>query len=175
MPYPNDMSRLAQGVANYSASKTDMTAAASIAGRNLIRRTYVLRKEAVDGAAGTLTAYTAADQITMARACKVLGFRVQPRGTLTAADATAAVVNVVKGDGLGGAAVICATLTTNVASGDWVVGASKAGALSATAADTRIPAGGVLGFSIAKTSTGTAVPICSICVDVEEEGTDGYV
>jgi len=65
MPYPNDMSRIAQGVGNYSASKTDMTAAASIAGRNLIRRTYVLRKEAADAMAADVTAYTAADQMVM--------------------------------------------------------------------------------------------------------------
>lgn len=175
MPYPNDMSRIAQGVGNYSASKTDMTASSLIASRNLIRRTYVLRKEAVDGAAGTTTAYTAADSMVMPRAGKVLGFRVTPRGAVTADATNNATLNVVSADGLGGAAVVAASLVTDLAGGNWVAGANKTGALSATPANTRFTAGQVLGFNITKGGTGVALPISSISVDIEEEGTDGYV
>jgi hypothetical protein len=175
MPYPNDMSRIAQGVGNYSASKTDMTAAASIAGRNLIRRTYVLRKEAADAMAADVTAYTAADQMVMRVPGKVLGIRIQPRAALTANASNNATINVVSADGLGGAAVIAASYTSDVAGGNLAAGVTKAGALSATAANTRFAVGQVLSFNIAKGGTGVVVPILSISVDVEEEGTDGYV
>jgi hypothetical protein len=175
MPYPNDMSRIAQGVGNYSASKTDMTAAASIAGRNLIRRTYVLTKPAADAMAADTTAYTAAFQMTMRCAGKVLGARIQPQAALTANASNNATINVVSADGAGGAAVVAASYTSDVAGGSLAAGVRKALTLSATAANTRYAVDQVLSFNIAKTGTGVVVPILSISVDVEEEGTDGYV
>ncbi len=173
MAYPNDMSRTAEGLANSVGSSKDIVNPKG-AGRNMIRKTFVFIKPAADAMAADTTAYTAAMQIVMPRPCKVLGFRIQPQSTLTAHATTNATVNVVKGDGAAGAAVVCASLTTDIAGGNWVAGTTKTGTLSATAADTRIPAGGVLGFNITKGSTGVVVPICVISVDVEEEGLDGY-
>lgn len=142
--------------------------------RQLIRETFVLVKPAADGAAGTTTAYTAAYQITMPRACRVLGVRVQPAAALTADNTNNALVKAVKGDGAGGAETVCASMTTNVAAGNWVAGVTKTLTLSATVADLRIPKNGVLAFSIAKNGTGVAVPISNFIVDVEWEDEDDF-
>lgn len=173
MAYPNDMSRIAQGVGNYSADSEDITDAKAAA-RSLIRKTYVLYKFAADAMASTTTAYTAAPQIVMDKAVRVLGIRIQPQAALTADASNNATVNVVKGDGAAGAAVVAASLTSDVAGGSWVAGTTKTGTLSATIANTRIPAGSVLSFNITKGGTGVIVPICCISVDVEEEGVTSY-
>ncbi len=173
MAYPNDVSRIAEGVANYSGSSKDITAPKAAA-KVLIRQTFVLYKIAADSMAADTTAYTAAPQIVMSAPCRVLGARIQPAGTLTAHGTTYATLNIVKGDGAAAAAVVAATLVTDVAGGDWVAGVTKTATVSATAASTRIPAGSVLSFNILKASTGVAVPACVISVDVEFEGVDGY-
>lgn len=175
MAYPNDMSEIALGLAKLEASNNaNYTDSPKEAARNLIRRTYTLHKVAADAMAADTTAYTAAPQIVMPRACKVLGMKIQPQSTLTAHATTNAVVNLVKGDGAAGAAVVIASVTTDVAGGNWVAGTTKTGTLSATLANTRIPAGSVLSFNITKGSTGVVVPVCVISVDLEEEGCDGY-
>ena len=107
---------------------------------------------------------------------RVLGAYIQPQSTLTAHDTNYATVNVVTGDGAAGAAVVAASVTTKITggSGNWAAGATEALALTATQADQRYAAGAVLSFNIAKAASGVAVPICTITVDVEEEGTDSY-
>ena len=173
MAYPNDVSRVAQGVSNYSASSKDITAGKAAA-RTLIRETFVLVKAAVDGAASTTTAYTAGYMLRMPRACRVLGAAFLPAGTATADATNNAVVKVVKGDGAAGAEVIVATYTSDVAGGSLAAGVTKALTLSATLANTRIPAGSLLAFSIAKGGTGVAIPAGNFTVDVEWEDVDGY-
>ncbi len=176
MAYPNDVSRIAEGVANYSGSSKDV-AAPKAAAKRLIRRTYLLRKPAVDAMATDATAYTAADQIRMSAPGRILGAYVQPLSTLTAHAANYATVNVVTADGAAGAAVVAASISTTIVapgSGNWAAGATEALVVSSTAADTRFVAGAVLSFNIAKVSSGVVVPICTISVDVEEEGVDGY-
>ena len=175
---PNDMQRISESLAAREKSNGGLyDHEVKQAARRLVRRTYVLRKPAADGAANTTTAYTAADQIRMPVACRVLGVNVQPQGALAGDDTDYATINVVKGDGAGGAQVVCATRTTKVTGGSntWAAGATVNIPVSATIADTRIPKGGVLSFSIAKGGAGKAVPICAISVDVEEEDSlDGY-
>jgi len=174
---PNDMSHIADGIAKPEASNADLYThdqGSTGPARNLIRRTYVLRKEAADAMAADVTAYTAADHMRMRTAGRILGASIAPRAALTAA-ADCAVVNVVKGDGAAGAATVMASVTTTVAgSGDWVAGRLEPMTISATVANTRIARGEVLGFNIAKTGAGVVVPICAISVDIEEEGTDAY-
>lgn len=177
MAYPNDMSEIAQGLGNLEASRNaSYDSTSKEAARNLIRRTYVLRKPAADSMAADTTAYTAADQIRMPRAGRVLGAYIQPASTLTAHDTTYATINVVTGDGAAGAAVVAASQTTKITggSGNFAAGATEALTVSATLADTRFVAGAVLSFNIAKASTGVVVPACTISVDVEEEDVDGY-
>lgn len=175
MALPNDVSRIAEGVSNYSGSNPNITNAKAAAKR-LIRRTYVLRKPDADAMAADTTAYTAADQIRMAAPGRVLGATIQPLSTLTASDSNYATINVVTGDGAAGTAVVAASQTTKSTggSGNWAAGASEALTLSSTLADTRFVAGAVLSFNIAKASSGVVVPACTISVDVEEEGVDEY-
>ena len=173
MSYPNDVSRIAEGVANYSGSSKDITNPKGAAKR-LIRRTVLLRKGVVDAMASETTAYTIAEMFYAYAPFKVLGAKLLPQGALTAHDTTYATVNVVKGDGAAGAAVVVATLVTTVAGADWVAGVTKDMTLSATAASTRFATGTVLSFNILKASTGVAVPVCAISVEIEYEGVDAF-
>lgn len=176
MAFPNDMSRLVEGVANPEGSTTKYSTATAHkkAARNLIRKTYTLVKPAADAMAADTTAYTAAFQIRMKNAGRVLGAYLQPQSTLTAHASNNCSVNVVKGDGAAGAAVVMATYTSDVAGGNLAAGVTKALTVSATVADTRFATGSVLGFNITKASLGVVVPILSIQVDVEEEDVDAY-
>lgn len=169
MAFPNVVSQLvamlSQGKYRDEPNSTE---------RQLIRDTFTLLKPAADGAAGTTTAYTAAHQIRMPRPCRVIAADVQPQAALTADNTNNATVKVVKGDGAGGAEVIAASVQTTVANGNWVAGGTKSVPVSGTVANTRIPKGGVLSFSIAKSGTGVVVPISAITVTVEWEGEDDY-
>jgi hypothetical protein len=169
MAFPNVVSQLvsmlSQGKYRDEPTSTE---------RQIIRESLILRKPAADGAAGNATAYTAAEQFRVPRACRVLGAYVQPQAALTADNANNATIKVVKGDGAGGAETICASQQTTVANGNWVAGVTKTLALSGTVANVRLARGEVLGFSIAKTGTGVVVPICAITVDVEWEDEDAY-
>jgi len=177
-PLPNDMSRIADGLAKPEASNPTYVCdqGSTRAARNLIRRTIVLRKPDADAMAADATAYTAADQVRMRSAGRVLGAYIQPTATLTAHDTNYATVSVEKGDGAGGAGVVMASKTTKITGGtnDWAAGRTEALALSATLANFHFVAGAVIGFSIAKAAAGVVVGVCSICVDIEEEGVDGY-
>lgn len=177
MAYPNDMSRIANSIGNddRSSAAYSATQGSKEAARNLIRREFILVKPAADAMAADTTAYTAAFQIRMTRAAKILGAYINPQSTLTAHASNFATIKVVKGDGAGGAETIMASVTTEVTgSGNWAAGVPEALTVSATAADTRIARGEVLGFSIAKAASGVVVPICSITVELELEGTDAY-
>jgi len=175
MAFPNDMSRIAGGLGKLEASSTQYDATAREAARNLIRREYVLVKPAADAMASTATAYTAAFQIRMPRAAKILAAYIMPTAALTADDTNYATVSVQKGDGAGGAGTVMASVTTQTTgSGNWAAGVPEAMTVSATLANTRIARGEVLGFAITKTGTGVVVPICTIEVELELEGLDAH-
>lgn len=176
MAFPNDMSKLAAGLAKLEGSNSaDYTASVPKVARQLIRRTFQLRKPAADAMASDTTAYTAADQIYMTRAGRILGAWIVPQSTLTAHDSNYATVKVVKGDGAAGAETIMASVaTTTTASGNWAAGVPEALTVSSTVANTRIARGNVLSFSIAKAASGVVVPICSIAVEIEFEDVDNF-
>jgi hypothetical protein len=173
MAYPNDVSRVAEGLSNSVGSSKDITNPKGAAKR-LIRRTVILRKPAADAMAADATAYTAAEMVYLFAPCRVLGAKLLPQSTLTAHASNNAVVNVVKGDGAAGAAVVIATYTSDVAGGNLAAGTTKAMSLTTTEADTRIPTGGVLGFNVTKGGTGVVVPVSAISVEIEYEGVDAF-
>lgn len=177
MAFPNDMSKIAGALSKLESSNSaEYTAAVPKVARQLIRRTFTLKKPAADAMATDTTAYTAAEQIYVTRAFRVLGAWIQPLSTLTAHDTNYATVQVVKGDGAAGAEAVAASVTTKITggSGNWVAGATEAMTVSSTAANTRFARGTVLSFSIAKASSGVAVPICEITVEVELEDVDAF-
>lgn len=171
-----DMLRIADSLGSRESSAVGYDNPSRVPARNLVRRTYTLRKAAVDAMASTTTAYTAAPQIRMPRACRVLGAYFQPEGTAAADDTDYITLEVVKGDGAAGSAVICASKTTKTTGGTagLAAGVTATLALAAAIADTRIPAGSVLGFALAKGGAGKVTPIGTFTVDVEEEDVDGY-
>lgn len=176
MAFPNDLSRISGALSKLEGSNSvtydgDVKKAA----RQIIRRTFQLRKPAADAMAADTTAYTAADAVRMQRAGRILGAWIYPQSTLTASDTNYATVKVVKGDGAAGAETIMASVaTTTTGSGNWAAGVPEAVTVSSTVANTRIAKGEVLGLSVAKTGTGVVVPICSITVEIELEGTDDF-
>lgn len=176
MAFPNDMSRISAALSKLEGSNSgNYDGSVPKAARQLIRRVIKLRKPAADSMASDTTAYTAADQEYMPYAGRILGAWVQPQGTLTAHDTTNAVIKVVKGDNAAGAETIMASATTSTTgTGNWAAGVKEALTISSTVANTRFAKGEVLSFSIAKGSTGVVVPICSITVLVELEGTDDF-
>lgn len=177
MAFPNDMSKIAGALAKLEASSGayDDTQAARAPARNLIRREFVLVKPAADAMAADTTAYTAAFQVRMTRAARILGAYIVPQSTLTAHASNFATVKVVKGDGAAGAETIMASVTTEITgSGNWAAGVPEALTVSSTPANTRIARGEILGFSIAKAASGVVVPISTVVVELELEGTDAY-
>ena len=118
--------------------------------------------------------YTAAYQLRMPRAGRILGAFIQPAAALTADATNNATVTAVSADGLGGAGVVMATLVTDVAGGNWAAGVTKTMTVTSTLANTRFAAGAVISFAIAKGGTGVAVPISNIVIDIEDESIDGY-
>jgi hypothetical protein len=176
MAFPNDMSRIAAALSKVEGSNSaNYDGSVPKAARQIIRKVVKLRKPAADAMAADTTAYTAADQEYMPYAARILGAWIQPQGTLTAHDTNYATVKVVKGDNAAGSETIMASVaTTTTGSGNWAVGIKEALTVSSTVANTRIAKGEVLAFSIAKASSGVVVPICSITVLLEVEGTDDF-
>lgn len=179
MAYPNDCSRIAKGVANLetagSAEYTGTDPAVLRAARSLIRKSIIIQKVAVDGSAGATTAYTAGFNVRMKNPGRILGASLLPTAALTADASNNATINAVSADGAGGAAVVMASLATDLAGGSWVAGVTKTMAVTATVANTRYVAGAVVGFNITKAGTGVVVPAgTNIVIDVEEEGPDAY-
>jgi hypothetical protein len=114
-----------------------------------------------DAAAGDAVAETILPR-PFAQHGLVTGVRFVPTAALTADNANNAVITVRKRNGAGGTAVTLATITTDVASGDWVAFTPKALTPTATAADLIIRETDVITVEVAKGGTGVALPSGSI-------------
>ena len=174
MALPNDMQRISNGLAKLEVSDPTYSQASVIPARSLIRRTIILPKVAADAAAATATTYQTSFTVRSRVAGRLLAAYVVPTAAVTADPTNNATVSFVSADGLGGAQVVAATLTTDVAGGSWVAGVTKTATLSATAANLRWAAGAVLSFAITKAGTGVVLPISQIILDIEEESADAY-
>lgn len=91
----------------------------------------------------------------------VTGVRFVPTDALTADNADNAVITVSKRDGAGGVAVTLATITTDVASGDWTAFTPKALTLAA-AANLVIRETDVITVTVTKGGSGVVLPSGSI-------------
>lgn len=181
MAFPNDMSRIAAGLAKLEASNGESYDAAddgpAKAARNLIRRTYMLEK-AVDGATSTTLAATAAPCFRAARAGRVLGVHFVARGSLTADATNNATINAEKLDGTGNSGSVFATANTapvaNGGVGNLAAGKSVSLTIS-NATIARYTAGQLIAPSYTKNGAGGAsIPAGTWVIDVEEEDVDGY-
>lgn len=118
--------------------------------------TWEIGHEAADAAAGTLATYWAIKVPWNVRIVEVV---VCPGAALTADNTNNAVLTLAKADGAGGSATTVATLTTNVASGNWVADTFKSFTLSATFANTLVNDGQILTLKKTIGGTGVIVPI----------------
>lgn len=118
--------------------------------------TWEVGHEAADAAASTTATYWAIKVPWNVRIVEVV---VCPGGALTADNTNNAVLTLAKADGAGGSATTVATLTTNVASGNWVADTFKSFTLSATPANLLVNDGQILTLKKTVGGTGVVVPI----------------
>lgn len=88
--------------------------------------------------------------------------RFVPTAALTANDTNNALITISKRDGAGGAAVVVATILTDVASGSWVAFTPKDMVLSVVAGALNILETDVLTLTVAKNGSGVALPAGTI-------------
>lgn len=94
---------------------------------------------------------------------QVVEVAVAPGGALTAHDTNNATISLKKADGAGGAATTVASITTNVASGDWAVGVFKA---LSTPQNASVIAGQILTLEKAVASSGVNLPPASYSIKI---------
>lgn len=118
----------------------------------------LFQKQAADGAAATATTETPCFKARVD--LDIIEISVMPGAALVGDNANNAVLLVQRRNADGTSPVTVATMTTNVASGNWVAWVSKL--LTLTAANVRLAAGQTLTFGITKGGTGVVVPISQI-------------
>jgi hypothetical protein len=174
MAYPNDMSRIVQGLSKLEAPNPDYTGSPKNAARALIRRSICFSTASVNAnGSNAIRANAAASQRMMANG-RVLGAYFIPQGTATAATANNANMKVSTVYANGVVNTVLASLTTNTTanggSGDLAAGV----AITLTVTDlanSRFTKGTVIGPEITQNSSGVAMPAGTIQVDFELEGT----
>lgn len=119
----------------------------------------------LDAAAGTDYTY---GSIKVPFRVRVLDVTICPGAALTAADATANTLTLAKADGAGGAATTVASITTNLASGNWVADTFKALTLSATFANTLVADGQILTLKKTHAGAGTVTPASTCTIRVRK-------
>ena len=179
MALPNDMQRVAEGLAKLEASNPEYDHDVKKAARRLVRRTYNLGvSSAVNANGNNAIVANAAPGIRMPTAGRMLAAYFTCQSTITAASGNNATLAIkpLLANGLTGNA--CATINTNTTgnggSGDVAKGVPVT-VTAATGANGRYAKGTYLGVDISENSSGVAVPAGSWTIDVEEEDSDdGY-
>lgn len=115
------------------------------------KRDIIEYQRAADGAANTTTAETAIGFLYTATT--LVAARIVPTAALTADNTNNAVFTLAKYTSAGATKTTVASLTTNVASGDWVAFAPKAMTLAGSGAPT-IAAGSSISLEVAKGGSG---------------------
>lgn len=97
------------------------------------------------------------------KSIKILAAKIESDGALTADNTNNAVITVKQGDGAGGARSTVATLTTNVASGNWVAFTAKdLGAIT----NPTVPADGIITVTVTKGGAGVQMPAFRLSLSV---------
>jgi hypothetical protein len=119
----------------------------------------------LDAAAGTDYVY---GSIKVPFRVRVMDATICPGAALTAADATANTLTLAKADGAGGAATTVASITTNLASGNWVADTFKSMTLSATLANLLVADGQILTLKKTHAGAGTVTPASTLSIRVRK-------
>lgn len=144
-------------------AQANVQAAAEI--RKQRTRTYVLPKAAADAMASTATSQVSSTQQTVAQG-RVYAAYLTLTAALTVDATNNATVNLLAIPAAGGSAVTVASVTTNVATGNFVADVRKP--MTLTAANVDLADGQTFALSIAKGGSGVIVPIGFITVLVED-------
>lgn len=99
---------------------------------------------------------------------RVLEAVICPGAALTAADATANTLTLAKADGAGGGATTIASITTNLASGNWVADTFKSMTLSATAANVLVADGQLVTLKKTHAGAGTVTPASTLSIRIRK-------
>lgn len=123
----------------------------------------------VDAAADTATAETIVGFVPDAPGStttkgKVLRVYYLPAAALTADDTDYATITVSKYTAAGGSKTTVASLTTEIANGDWTAFVPKEITLSATAANLILQSNAILTYEVAKEGSGVAIPAGKLVV-----------
>lgn len=183
MAYPNDMSRLADGIGSSQNSRTDFTGTGSPAGadkaaKRLIRKTYSLSRTPATLANGSdaFTSANGAYGMVMPVAGRLLSAKATFAGAITAANAnnfTASVDRVYANGSIAYAMASCNSNTSvNSGTGDISAAVPVSLTLSSTIASTRYPKGAFVGVTLTQNGTGVATKAAAWTIDVEEEDSD---
>jgi hypothetical protein len=124
---------------------------------------FSANKELADAAAATASTLY---QLKVPYAFVVEQMSVCPGAALTADATNNAVLTLAKANGAGGASTAIATLTTDVAGGNWVADVFKEGTVTGSAA--AVADGQLLTLKITKGGTGVVVPACSVSIRVRK-------
>ncbi len=180
MAYPNDSSRIAQGIENLETAVTTYTGtdpAVRRASKSLIRKTYCITEVAAVYANGdNAIVANAAPSIYFKNPVNVLGVTIQNRTALThsAANVQTFSLQAVSNNGVIGNTIANAVTKAVANSGTGTLAPGQKFSLTVISANSRVMAGTFVGVAIAPSSSGVAVGATSWAIDVEEEGADGY-
>lgn len=176
MTFPNDMSKLVDGLAGTMASNSaSFTSSVKSAGRTLIRRTYRIEVPAVAANGDGAVAANISPSVRMRTNGRVLGVYVHPRTASTANATNYATFAVRPVTTAGAAANVSASKTTELTgTGNITAGVPFALTVSTANSNNQFTAGQWLAPTVAMTASGVAVGACTFSIDVEEEASDAY-
>ncbi len=182
MTFPNDSSRIAQGIENLetaSVSYTGTAPAVARASRSLIRKTYMIGTvPSVLANGDDAIVANAAPSVYFKNPVRVLGVTIQNRVALTSNNANYQNLSLKPISNVGVIGNTIATFTTKTAAsggtGNLVAGQKFSLTVDTATSNDRVAAGTWVGVAIAPTASGVAIGATSWAIDVEEEGPDGY-
>ncbi len=174
MSLPNDMSRIAGGLAKLEGSSDQYDGDVKEAARGLIRRTYQIPTAAVNANGSNAIVSNAGYSLRMKQDGRVLGAYFVPQAAATANASNYATIAVHKLDGTGNSGVAVASITTKPTanSGSGNLATASTVTLTVTAANARYSRGYLLAADVSQTGSGVALAAGTLNVDVEEEDTD---
>lgn len=176
MAIPNDMTKIADGLAKLEASNgSGFTAGVKAASRRLIRRSYAIEVPAVLANGDGGTAANVSRAVRMPTAGRIMGVTAKATVAATAHDSNYATLRVTPISTAGAAGNTAASRNTQiVGGGNIVAGVPYSLTVDTANSNNQFTAGQWLAANVLMTASGVAMGACSFTIDVEEESSDGY-
>lgn len=176
MAFPNDMSKVIDGLSKLEASNSaSYSGTVKAAARTLIRKTYTIDVPAVAANGDGAVVANISPGRRMKSAGKILGVTLKTATSITAHNTNYATFAVRPITTAGAAANVSASGTTQITGlGNQVAGVPFSLTVDTATSNNQFTAGQWLVATIAQTASGVAVGATSFSIDVEEEAADGY-